>query len=232
MKGLSIEEKAKLYDKAITHARLLLKTIGNATLGNLVLKNEFKKMFPVLEESEDGKMKRIISDILLIDSDEIREILDTNNVLMQDIDAWLEKQCGQKPAELPKGEDYGIDGLYAAVDILKKTLGKVDGYQSDDGILEHKCAISAVKKLYEQNPWSEEDEKLLALSLNNLTELKDRFGEEYGRTGDCIEWLKSLKGRYTWKPSEIQLETLKELSHDVPTKRGIIEELLKQLKQL
>jgi hypothetical protein len=55
-----------------------------------------------------------------------------------------------KSVELPKGEDYGIDGLYAAVDILKKTLGKVDGYQSDDGILEHKCAITAVKKLYEQ----------------------------------------------------------------------------------
>lgn len=35
-----------------------------------------------------------------------------------------------------------------------------------------------------------------------------------------------------WKPNEIQLETLKELSHDFPTKRGTIEEILKQLKQL
>lgn len=54
----------------------------------------------------------------------------------------IEKQCEQNLVELPKGEDYGIDGLYAAIDILKKTLGKVDGYQTDDGILEHKCAIS------------------------------------------------------------------------------------------
>ena len=58
------------------------------------------------------------------------------------------------------GEDYGIDSLYHAQRILEKTLGNVDGYQTDDGILSHKCAITAVKKLYEQKPadWSEEDE--------------------------------------------------------------------------
>ena len=39
----------------------------------------------------DEKMKKIISDILLIDSDDIREVLESNNVLMQDIDDWLEK---------------------------------------------------------------------------------------------------------------------------------------------
>ena len=48
----------------------------------------------------------------------------------------------------------------------------------------------------EQNPsWSEEDENLLKLSVENLTEIKDRFGKDYGRVGDCINWLKSLKGR-------------------------------------
>ncbi len=63
-------------------------------------------------------------------------------------------------------EDYGIDSLFHAQRILEKTLGKVDGYQSDDGILEHKCAISAVKKLYEQKPaWNKEDkEKELKIS--------------------------------------------------------------------
>ena len=50
------------------------------------------------------------------------------------------------------GEDYGIDSLWHAKNILEKTLGKVDGYQTDDGILDHKCAISAVDKLYKQKP--------------------------------------------------------------------------------
>lgn len=43
-----------------------------------------------------------------------------------------------------------IDGLYCAKTILEKTLGKVEGYQTDDGILEHKSAINAVTKLCEQ----------------------------------------------------------------------------------
>ena len=68
----------------------------------------------------------------------------------------LEKQLEKK---LPKGEDYGIDGLYHAIRILEKTLGKVDGYQTDDGILEHQCAISAVKELGKKKliEWRKED---------------------------------------------------------------------------
>lgn len=66
------------------------------------------------------------------------------------------KRIEQNPDELPNGEKilveskstcYHNDGLYYAIDILETTLGKVEGYQSDDGILEHKCAISAVKQL-------------------------------------------------------------------------------------
>jgi len=47
-------------------------------------------------------------------------------------------------------EDYVIEGLHHAQRILEKTLGKVDGYQTDDGISDHKDAINAVKKLNEQ----------------------------------------------------------------------------------
>lgn len=60
------------------------------------------------------------------------------------------KKVEDKLAEEYNGEDYGIDGLYHAQRILEKTLGSVDGYQTDDGILSHKCAITAVSKLSEQ----------------------------------------------------------------------------------
>ena len=58
--------------------------------------------------------------------------------------------CGmQKKRELNKvddenydGDDYGIDGLFHTQRILEKTLGKVDGYQTDDGILSHKCVLN------------------------------------------------------------------------------------------
>ena len=111
------------------------------------------------------------------------------------------------------GEDYGIDSLYHAQRILEKTLGSVDGYQTDDGILAHKCAITAVKKLYEQKSnWSEEDEKLtnrIEGWLDTLCDyLKDSSPECIEDVKDIVEQLKSLKDRYTWKPSKGQLECL------------------------
>lgn len=105
---------------------------------------------------------------------------------------WSEKQCEQKITEEYNGEDYGIDALWHAQRILERTLGEVAGYQSDDGILEHKCAITAVKKLYEQNPvWSEEDYnniEYIAVHLDNtdnedladtLREIRDKHHSSY-----------------------------------------------------
>lgn len=107
-----------------------------------------------------------------------------------------------KQVELPNGEDYGIDSLYHAASILEKTLGGVEGYQSDDGILEHKCAIEAVKRLYKHKPsWSDEDEKILYQVQDHLREYYvDKKGYPYvaePNSNEMIEfnWLKSLKER-------------------------------------
>ena len=136
-----------------------------------------------------------------------------------------------KPAEFPKGEDYGIDGLYAAVDILETTIGKVDGYKSDDGILEHKCAISAVKELSKQHkPWSEEDEKIIN-KLIAVVELYYGIGNDLDKQR-CLSWLNSLKDRYTWKPTKEQLTELRCVisgcSYDIEP----LVELEKELKAL
>jgi hypothetical protein len=58
-----------------------------------------------------------------------------------------------------------------------------------------------LEKQKEQEPttqpvWSEEDEKLYKLSLENLTELMHRFGEEYCKVGDCINWFESINDRF------------------------------------
>lgn len=92
-------------------------------------------------------------------------------------------------------EDCGIDGIWVAQSILEKTLGKVDGYQSDDGILEHKCAISAVKKLYRQkSTWSEEDKHRLEDTIYFLNTAKNHYASTV-ELDACIDWLKSLKKR-------------------------------------
>ena len=132
------------------------------------------------------------------------------------------------------GEDYGIDSLFHAQRILEKTLGKVDGYQSDDGILSHKCAISAVKKLYEQKPaeWSEEDEEMLDNAVYACLNI-------YGKDSDTVNWLKSLKPRNMWKPSDEQIKAIRLARSFVmddfgehPTLSEILMELEEQLQKI
>ena len=139
----------------------------------------------------------------------------------------------KKIEEEVNGEDYGIDSLYHAQRILEKTLGKVDGYQSDDGILEHKCAISAVKKLYEQKPnWSEEDGKNLEKTIWYV----EKGGKlVFAKTDKLVSWLKSLRPQ--WKPSEAQISALDfaidcTVYPEFQDKRKVLIELLEQLKQL
>ena len=100
------------------------------------------------------------------------------------------------------GEDYGIDGLWHAMNILERTLGKVSGYQTDDGFLSHQCAITAVKKLYEQKPtkWSNEDEYMLNETIQHLEELiridkAKHLGCDVQYYQRDIDWLKRIKQR-------------------------------------
>ena len=169
-------------------------------------------IFPELAESEDERIRKAIIKYLdALDDDEIRY-----GVSFKDMRAWLEKQ---KPVEYTKGEDYGIDGLWHAIRILEQTLGTVEGYQSDDGILEHQCAITAVKELYKQKPveWSEEDDKTLkrviksiCISRNSCEEdddIKDMYDEE-------LDWLNHLKDRCLPQPKQEWNEEDKNLCND------------------
>ena len=163
-------EKAKAYDEALGRAKGLVDFCSDNELKTL------KFVFPELCESDDERIRK-----------EILDYIDKATGCKRWV-TWLEKQ-GKPATKIQRdflfrkikeagyewdaekkelkeieneeydGEDYGIDGLWHAKNILEKTLGKVDGYQTDDGILDHKCAISAVDKLYKQKPaeWSEED---------------------------------------------------------------------------
>lgn len=109
------------------------------------------------------------------------------------------------------GEDYGIDGLWHAITILERTLGEVEGYQTDDGILEHKCAIKAVRDLVKERKkqksieWSYKDEKMIDYFICFIEHLYEVAPCRYENPdiakrveSNClkrIEWLKSLKQR-------------------------------------
>lgn len=106
------------------------------------------------------------------------------------------------------GEDYGIDSLWHAKNILEKTLGEVDGYQTDDGILSHKCAISFVDELYKQksDKWSEEDKNVIDITvwwLYTLCDyLEDSSSECITDVKDVINRLEALKDRVQPQPKQ------------------------------
>lgn len=186
MKELSIEEKVQRYDEALKVAKDIRS--GKAAYipnGTTVI----EAIFPELKESEDEKIRKIISDILLIDSDEIREILDANNVLMQDINAWFEKQTNKD----------------SQATLLTFTF---------DDVLALQCCMKTVKKAQEDNELYEQlqslhdrlhdaywIEKEVPFHLSHADEIMIRQLTEYFTTGKglqntndtVVEWLEDVK---------------------------------------
>ena len=150
MKELTIEEKAARYDEALKVAKGLY---ANGAPDSLHL----ERMFPVLKESEDERMLRVLREgfsILDKDDEWYRGI--TNGQIL----AWLKK----------RGE-MGTNGNEREIP---------------------------------NSVWSEEDMETIDRIYNFIW--KNRKGdtsEIYQQEKDA-NWLKSLKERYTWKPSDEQ----------------------------
>lgn len=90
-----------------------------------------------------------------------------------------------------------------------------------------------------QKPWSEEDEKI-GKELMDFC-IKCGQGHTIVNSQDDFRrwttWLKSLKERYTWKPSDEQMDALHDAAVYVdksmfPHPKGILMKLYKQLKKL
>ena len=108
---------------------------------------------------------------------------------------------------------------------------KVDGHQSDDGILEHECAITTIGKLYEQKPteWSEEDERY----KNTIIRAIHGAGNITPIDGELAEkWLKSLRPQKQWEPTEEQITELDHLISGCSCEVEIIKELKEELEKL
>lgn len=109
---------------------------------------EFEKQKPAKQyhkvpvKEETGILKELLDEDA--EKKELKKVQD--NALVNCLKKEFSQE-NQETVESVNGEDYGIDSLWHAQRILEKTLGYVDGYQSDDGILEHKAAIGAVKKV-------------------------------------------------------------------------------------
>jgi hypothetical protein len=147
--------------------------------------NTLERAFPELKAVKSERVKEDIKYILA--NTDLSKVPSSFSDMLE----WVDNR--EDKAELLDGEDYGIDGLYHAIRILEKTLGEVEGYQSDDGILDHKIAIDSVKELYSKRPkWSGEDADNLEEIIMFCDTLAD--GEMYKLTNEQLKSIsKTLK---------------------------------------
>lgn len=179
-----------------------------------------EEIFPELKESEDEKIRKALIDIVNARCELYKGI--TKEMFL----AWLEKQSEQKST-------LKIDNSIAKVVFPFKAKVKSTGivvtiyggqlsgngkewikYQSDkeDGYSVYEPEdLEPVCNVKLQYVWSEEDELMLKCVIGHFERQKRNCIEGGGRKNamqEFIDWLKSLKDKYAWKPSIAQLNAL------------------------
>jgi len=137
---------------------------------------------PELKESEDEKIRKWLIEYFDKINDEI-DIQDRGKIL-----AWLKKQNSN-------------------VDNANKEYRR--GYR--EGKQEILDKYAELEKQGEQKPaWSEEDENTIKVLMNIIrkSEMIDSIIYTDSLKEKLYDWLKSLKQRYTWKPSDEQITVL------------------------
>ena len=218
MKEISIEEKAKAYDEAISKAK---EWHSDVQIG-IGFKANLEKLFPELKESEDEEIRKALIRFH-------KSTIDVDGIKGDDIIAWLEKQGEQKSADK-------VEPKFKMGDIVKRKdnphLTYILKRLTDDGDYEFHAIgkdgnegcthFAAVKcqddwELVEQNPaWSEDDET----AKNNISHIIRQYDKISKRenkpcyyVADCLLWMQNIKDRVgceanctiTWKPSEKQM---------------------------
>jgi len=154
----------------------------------------------------------------------------TNLASRQDATPATEEQCDTLYAKM---KEAGYEW-----DAEKKELRKIEQKPSIEI-----CPHSIKSKSYletgypvEQNPaWSEEDNVRFTSTIQvfEFAHSLDSYNQ-YGKKDirDNLTWLKSLKERYTWKPSDEQMSVLFFYAEQNNTDGSVLRELYNDLKKL
>jgi hypothetical protein len=76
--------------------------------------------------------------------------------------------------------------------------------------------------------WSEDDK----FNLSDIEAMINTMKGDEKNAEKLINWLKSLKDRYTWKPSEEQMENLSHAVNGGTYRTSLLMELYQDLKKL
>ena len=202
----------KKYKEALERARNVYK--GLVGTADLVAMADLEEVFPELKESEDERIRTFLhhtftAQYLCKDKSGTWHREPVINIL-----TWLEKQgesdeTKAKTFLINKGYPIDANGTFPTYEELYNII--IEG-------LEHQ-GEKPINNTDEQKPaeWSEEDEKmrnnlirlLIRLSANTQT---NSTTPNYSYPNE-IDWLNSLKQRYTWRPSDEQIRTLEYYMH-------------------
>lgn len=229
MKELSIEEKAKAYDKVVNK----LKGFMIQGVDPLITRADVQDFFPELAESEDEKIRKEMIEHL--EKTAIEFPLSDVGLKADSWIAYLEKQGERKHQYKSRPRYVGEGELLGKKISNQKTADKVEAKFKVGDFIQFKgmghtrytikevCGLShyintcdkrmdmsytdANFELVEQKPaaWSHIDEN----RINNICDfIQGHTNFTDSAKEAAVVFLKSLKDRYTWKPSKEQMEAL------------------------
>lgn len=104
MKELSIEQKAKRYDKALDEAKAIHKAIKKD------LRPVIEQIFPELQESDDAKMWKLLKKYVHYNISDT--VLEADHITREYLESWLEKQGEQKTSWSEEDENSFLNVLW------------------------------------------------------------------------------------------------------------------------
>ena len=181
--------------------------------------NVAKEIFTDLYESDDENVRKWLLNLVQSLPDKGLIFSSYDDIEKAKVLAWIEKQD-------PKKHEEELEKAYKTADEVQYKRGYED-------------AVKDMEKQGEQEPaWNEEDEDMLKSILATCELYEQTVDSSPGK--HLLEmqevWLKFLKERYTWKPSDEQITVLELASKYervfTPKQIDILIGLKEQLKKL
>ena len=232
---MTIEQKAKRYDEALWKAGELYQPSYSALL---------EEIFPELIKYNDEKVRGAI--IHFISHTPTVPIGRINKETML---AWLEKQS--KPTDINPSEfDLCLNKLLKQFETLPKeelasslsfylNVVQNDGTYREEKQGERKpqrmISAEAKEAMYgKPTAWSEEDKKRIQRISDFIWKNRKGDTDDIYQQEQDVKWLKSLRLQKQWKPSDEQMEALKEAcdEHWEPDGLDPLYTLYQELKKL
>lgn len=216
----------KLYKEAIERCKSWIRGEHPECFTEAQKAGEF--IFPELKESEDERIRKDIVEYLK--SQGASKRWDFNTWI-----AWLEKQGEQKTEIKYVYPKFRIGDVIVEIKpngscppVRVKYIGEGSySCKSDDGkrFLSIPIRCEDEYKLIEQKPaWSEEDEKKMNKLVSLCIGFQNSNTQLYSVSlefQELIDWLKSLKSKSNWKPSEQNIKDLEWCADLVQDKMGV-----------